>query len=369
MATVPALFRPLTIGSVTFPNRLWVAPMCMYSATQPGALVGPWHQAHYGSLAAGGAGLVLLEATAVAPEGRINLADLGIWTDSQVAGLRGLVDFIHGQGAVAGIQLGHAGRKASATVTATALNNQTSPGALAPSAIAFGDYSRPTEMTQKQIRQVQAAFSDAATRAVKAGFDLVEIHAAHGYLLHQFASPLSNTRQDDYGGSLDNRLRLLLQVVQAVRDTLPSNVVLAMRISATDWVDGGWDVDQSIELVTKAKALGLDLLDVSAGGLLPDIKVPAAPGYLAPMAAQIKQATGVPTNTVGLIDNAKLANRLVSDGVVDAVMVGRGLLRNPHLPIAWATELGLDPDLISPPQYQRARWGQDYGGLAGSGPP
>ena len=359
MALLPALFTPLTLRYTTAPNRVWVSPMCQYSAAADGQ-VAPWHQVHYGALATGGAGLVMVEATAVAPEGRITLSDLGLWDDAQVPGLRDLASFIHDQGVVAAIQLGHAGRKASiAPMWAGSTPLTEEQGAyqtLAPSPIAFGNYPVPGEMTVAQIEAVVAAFKAAAVRASRAGFDVIEIHAAHGYLLHQFASPLSNQRSDAYGGSLENRTRLTMQVLQAVRGAVPGEVVVAMRISATDHVAGGWDLDQSLQLAHWAKTAGLDHLDVSSGGLVDYAKAPMTPGNRTSAAAKIKQATGLSVNSVGLIRSAQQANQLVSDGAVDAVMVGRPLLGNPRLPIAWAAALGLDPVAVCPPQYFDAAW-------------
>ena len=360
MPSLPALFAPLTVRQTTVRNRLWVSPMCLYSVVSGDGLVAPWHQMHYGSLAAGCAGLVMVEATAVSPEGRMTLGDLGLWDDAQIPGLQSIAGFIHAQGAVAGIQLGHAGRKASTTpMWAGSVPLTKAQGAyatLAPSAVAYGNYPVPSEMSTAQIEAVATAFGAAANRANQAGFDVVEIHAAHGYLLHQFASPLSNRRSDSYGGSLENRTRLHRQVLQTVRQNLPASTVVAMRLSATDWVEGGWDLDQSIQLVKAVKAAGLDHVDVSAGGLVDYAKAPAAPGYLAPFAGQIRQATGLSVNTVGIISTAVQANQLVATGVADAVMLGRPLLRNPHLPIAWAAELGVDPLALCPPQYSQARW-------------
>jgi len=359
MTSPPALFTPLTLRYTTARNRVWVSPMCQYSAASDG-LVAPWHRVHYGALAAGGAGLVMVEATAVVPEGRITLGDLGLWDDAQVPGLRDLASYIHDQGAVAAIQLGHAGRKASTTpmwAGSTPLTEeQGAYQALAPSPLAFGNYPVPGEMTVAQIEAVVAAFKAAAVRASRAGFDVIEIHAAHGYLLHQFASPLSNQRSDAYGGSLEDRTRLTMQVLREVRSAVPNEVVVAMRISYTDWVAGGWDLEQSLQLAHWAQAAGLDHLDVSSGGVVDHAKTPLAPGYQAPAAAKIKQATGLSVNTVGLIQTADQANNLVREGQVDAVMVGRPLLGNPHLPMAWADALGLEAAALCPPQYFKARW-------------
>jgi 2,4-dienoyl-CoA reductase-like NADH-dependent reductase (Old Yellow Enzyme family) len=357
---MPALFTPITVGQLTLRNRLWVSPMCQYSTTEPDGRVGPWHQAHYGALAAGGAGLVVVEATAVSPEGRITLNDLGLWEDSQVPGLRDLADFMHSQGVAAGIQLAHAGRKAGTTPMWDGSRPLTAEqGAfitLAPSPIAFGNYPLPRQANAGQIEALTAAWANAAKRAVEAGFDFIEIHGAHGYLLHQFMSPLSNTRVDGYGGTLAGRCRFALAVVKAVRQAIPDRVALSMRVSATDWADGGWGVDDTVQLAVWAREQGLDHIDVSSGGLVENAKVPVGPGYQAPFAAQVKKASGLSANAVGLIDSAAQAEQLVASGAVDAVMLGRPLLRDPHLPIAWATELGVEPTSVCPPQYARAQW-------------
>jgi 2,4-dienoyl-CoA reductase-like NADH-dependent reductase (Old Yellow Enzyme family) len=358
------LFTPIEIGPVTAKNRLWASPMCQYSATGRDGRTAAWHLAHYGALAAGGAGLVTVEATAVLPAGRITPWDLGLWEDSQVAGLAEVATFIEGQGAVPAIQLGHAGRKASTRqMWAGGAHVPIEDGgyeADAPSPIAFADLPVPRELTTGQVADVAEAFGAAARRAREAGFKAVEIHAAHGYLLHQFLSPLSNRRTDQYGGSLENRCRLTLDVVRKARDGIGQDGALMMRVSATDWADGGWDTEQTTRLAAWARDAGLDHLDVSTGGLTPDAKIPVRPAYQAPFAQEIGAATGLPVDSVGVIDTADLAEQLVTEGGLDAVMLGRPLLRDPHTPIKWATELGEEPADWSPPQYATAGWARYY---------
>ncbi|MDR0594843.1 MAG: NADH:flavin oxidoreductase/NADH oxidase [Bifidobacteriaceae bacterium] len=385
------LFTPIGIGPVTARNRLWVSPMCQYSSESMDGQAYPWHAAHYGSLAAGGAGLVVLEATGVAPEGRITPWDLGLWDDSQIGPLASIAAFIKAQGALAGIQLGHAGRKGSAQkmwlgdghVPPERGGYQT----YAPSPIAFGALPEPRELTNDQIADLVAAFAAAAGRAARAGFDVIELHGAHGYLIHQFLSPLSNRRRDRYGGSLENRCRFALEAVAAARAAIGPDRALLLRISATDWVDGGWDLDQSVELVRAAKDLGLDHIDVSTGGLAPDAQVPVKPGYQAPFGAAIRRRAALSTNTVGVIETPEQAEALIADGPadgaanaagaagaagaaddVDAVMLGRPFLRDPHIAVAWATRLGLEPADWCPPQYARAGWQRYYAPGAGSLP-
>jgi len=340
--------------------------MCQYSVSRRDGQAEFWHQMHYGSLATGGAGMVLLEATAVAPEGRITPYDLGLWDDSQIAGLSDIVDFAHAQGVAAGVQIAHAGRKGSASP----MFDNSRPLSIeqggyqiyGPSALAYGSYPAPRAMTVDQIEATVQAFAQTAARAVQAGFDLIEIHAAHGYLLSQFFSPLANHRADQYGGSLEARSRLILEVLRAVRLEVPASKVLAMRISATEWVPGGNELEQSTQLAAWAAAAGLDLLDVSSGGVIEGVKPPAEPCYLAPLASHIKAETGLVVNTVGIIDTSERAEQLVASGAVDAIMLGRPLLRNPHLPIQWANELGVDLDQVCPPPYSVARWRESRSG-------
>ncbi|MDR2373999.1 MAG: NADH:flavin oxidoreductase/NADH oxidase [Bifidobacteriaceae bacterium] len=359
------LFTPLGLGPLTARNRLWVSPMCQYSSEFMDGRARPWHAAHYGALAAGGAGVVVLEATAVAPEGRITPWDLGLWEDSQIDGLAGIAGFIKGQGALPGVQLGHSGRKGSTSQMWRGSAHVPPPEGgyrtHAPSAIAFADLPVPLELTPEQIEGLVEAFAAAAARAAQAGFEVIELHGAHGYLLHQFLSPLSNHRLDQYGGSLENRCRFPLAAIAAARRAVGPDKALLIRISATDWAEGGWDLEQSVEFAGLAKAAGVDLIDVSTGGLTPDAPVPVAPGYQAPFAGAIRQRAGVAVSTVGVIETAEQAEGLVADGVADAVMLGRPFLRDPHTPIKWAAELGLDTAEWCPPQYSMGGWRRYYG--------
>ncbi len=355
-AAPSALFAPLELRGVGFRNRIGVSPMCQYSA--PEALATDWHLVHLGALAAGGAGLVLAEATAVLPEGRISPFDLGLWDDAQTAPLARIAAFIDGQGAVPGIQLAHAGRKASVARPWDG-GGRLLPGGggwpvVAPSPVPFtpGD-PEPLALDAAGIEALVAAFAAAARLAVAAGFRVVEVHAAHGYLLHQFLSPLSNHRRDALGGSLEHRMALPLRVVRAVRETLPPDRVLFVRISATDWVEGGWDLDQSVAFSAELKAAGADLVDASSGGLVPTAKIPAAPGYQVPFAARIRAEAAVPTAAVGLITGAREAEAIVAEGRADLVLLGRGLLADPRWPLRAAAELGAEGPWPAP--YLRAR--------------
>jgi 2,4-dienoyl-CoA reductase-like NADH-dependent reductase (Old Yellow Enzyme family) len=299
------LFDPLSIRDLTLANRVFVSPMCEYSSTD--GYANDWHLVHLGSRAVGGAGLVLTEATAVVPEGRISPQDLGIWSDDHVPALRRIVSFIHEQGSVAGMQLAHAGRQASprrpwegsgaVAETEGGWNN-----VMAPSAIPFAEnYPMPKALTLAGIQNIVAAFASAARRACDAGFRVIEIHAAHGYLIHEFLSPLSNHREDAYGGSFENRTRLICEIVAAVRSSWPKGAPLFVRISATDWVKGGWDLEQSIELARALKRVGVDLIDCSSGGTVPHAVIPASPGYQTPFAQRIREAAEIMTGAVGLI--------------------------------------------------------------------
>ncbi len=350
------LFDPLTIRGLTIPNRVFVSPMCEYSSRDGFAT--DWHLVHLGSRAVGGAGVVLTEATAVLPEGRISPHDLGIWSDAHVEALARIVSFVHGQGSVAGIQLAHAGRKASMR------RPWDGPGLLleheggwskvvAPSAVPYGDgYPMPHALTTGGIQEVVAGFVAAARRARAAGFGVIEIHAAHGYLIHEFLSPLSNQRQDAYGGSFENRTRLLREVVSAIRAVWPERAALFARISATDWVEGGWDLEQSIELARELKGLGVDLIDCSSGGNSHQAKIPVGPGYQTPFAERIRQDVGILTGAVGMITSSTQAEQIVSTGQADAVIIARELLRDPYWPLRAARELGQVASW--PAQYLRA---------------
>jgi 2,4-dienoyl-CoA reductase-like NADH-dependent reductase (Old Yellow Enzyme family) len=350
------LFSPISFRDVTLANRVVVSPMCEYSSVD--GFANDWHLVHLGSRAVGGAGLVITEASAVVPEGRITPQDLGIWKDEHVAMLARIVEFLHAQGAHAGIQLAHAGRKASMQRPwqGERLLSPAEGGwenVMAPSAVAFReDYAKPHELDAAGIARVKEAFAAAARRAMVAGFDVVEIHAAHGYLLHEFLSPLSNKRTDEYGGSFENRIRLLVETVDAVRAVLPAGTPLFVRISATDWTPGGWDVDEAVELARMLKAHGVDLIDTSSGGNVAGAKIPTAPGYQVPFAERIRREAQVATGAVGQITDAKQADAIVREGQADLVLLARQMLRDPYWALHAADELGVE--VTWPAQYLRA---------------
>jgi 2,4-dienoyl-CoA reductase-like NADH-dependent reductase (Old Yellow Enzyme family) len=356
---MPHLFAALKLRDVEARNRIGVSPMCQYSAHDGHAA--DWHLVHYGALAAGGAGIVSLEATAVLPEGRISPHDLGLWDDAHVEGLARIAGFVSAQGAEPGIQLAHAGRKAGTRrpweegpVTVTAEEGGWPADVVAPSAIPFSDaHTTPRALDAEGIVRVVHAFRDAAERALAAGFRIVELHAAHGYLLHQFLSPLSNLRDDAYGGGFENRSRIVLEVVDAVRERWPERLPLAVRISATDWAPGGWDVDESVELARALRAHGADLLDTSSGGLVTHQAIPLAPGYQVPLASRIRREAGIATAAVGLITEPAQADAIVRDGHADVVLLGREMLRHPRWPLHAAHALGVEGPW--PPQYLRGR--------------
>ena len=350
------LFSPIRLRELNIKNRIFMAPMCQYSADD--GMPNEWHRTHYGARAAGGVGLVMVEATAVCPEGRITPYDLGLWSAQQAEAFRPITAFIKEQGATPAIQIAHAGRKAGCAQpwkggkSISLQEGGWQP--LAPSALAFSaDSNMPKEMNQADIDNVVSQFADATKRALTAGFEVVEIHMAHGYLLHEFLSPLTNHRSDAYGGSFENRARLPLRVAQAVRDLWPSDKPVMVRISATDWVEGGWDLAGSIELVKQLKSIGIDHVDVSTGGLVPDAVVPAAPGFQTPFAASLRKETGMSVSTVGLITDAKQAEAILLAGQAHAVSIGRELLRNPYWPLQAASILG--EDISGPLQYERAK--------------
>jgi 2,4-dienoyl-CoA reductase-like NADH-dependent reductase (Old Yellow Enzyme family) len=348
------LFTPLSIRDISFSNRIVVSPMCQYSSID--GMADDWHLVQLGSRAVGGAGLIFTEATAVSPEGRISPADLGIWKDEHLPGLRKIVKFVRGQGSEIGIQLAHSGRKGS---TAEPWNggkvvkrNAWQP--VAPSAITFDEgYAEPAELTADGIGKVIADFKAAARRAMLAGFKVVEIHAAHGYLLHEFLSPLSNKRTDRYGGDYANRVRLLCEVVVAVREEWPAVYPLFVRISATDWAEGGWGVEDSVRLAGVLKGLGVDVIDCSSGGLVPHVKIPVGPGYQVEFAEKVRKA-GVMTAAVGMITEVKQAEAILAAGQADLIVMARQLLRNPYFPLHAAQEQGVE-EIHWPLQYQRAR--------------
>jgi len=350
-----ALFSPFQLRSVVFANRIGVSPMCQYSSQD--GFASDWHLVHLGARAQGGAGLVTLEASAVTPEGRISSGDLGIYKDEHIAGLQQIARFIQSQGARAGIQLAHAGRKASMAVPflgerlLTAEEGAWQP--VAPSAIAFAPhYAVPLALDQAGIDSVIDAFRLAAGRALKAGFDFVEIHGAHGYLLNEFLSPLANQRTDGYGGSFENRTRLLIEVVDAVRGVWPAHLPLFVRISSTDWAEGGWRIDDSVRLAPLLRDHGVDLIDCSSGGLAANAKIPVGPGYQVPFAARIRREAGIATAAVGMITEPAQADGIVRGGEADIVMLAREMLRDPYWAVHAAAALG--EEAAWPKQYLRA---------------
>lgn len=340
------LLTPLTIRRVTLRNRIAMSPMCQYVAED--GLADDWHLVHLGSRAAGGAALIMVEATAVTAEGRITPGDLGLWSDRHADPLARIAHFVKKQGAAIGIQLAHAGRKASCDVPwrggSPLKEGQGAWPVLGPSPVPFSEqHPVPQPLDAANVRDVVTAFSEAARRAVGAGFDLIEIHAAHGYLLHEFLSPLSNRRSDEYGGSLENRQRLPLEVARAVRQAMPADMPLFVRISATDWVEDGWDVEQSVELSRRLKEAGVDLIDVSSGGLVPSAKIPVGKGYQVPLAGRIRRDADIMTGAVGLITDAAQADEVIQRGCADLVLLGRALLREPYWAIRAQTELNGEP--------------------------
>ena len=353
---MPHLFEPLAIRGLTLPHRIIVSPMCQYSSTD--GFANDWHLVHLGSRAVGRAAVVFTEASAIVPEGRISPQDLGIWKDDHVEFLSRITWFIKGQGSIPATQLAHAGRKASTAAPWTGGKPITpeqdgwSP-IYAPSPLPFAEgYQVPQELTPVQIRATVRAFRDAARRSLEAGFEIIELHSAHGYLLHEFLSPLSNHRTDEYGGSFDNRIRLLCEVAAAVREVWPERLPLFTRISATDWVEGGWDLEQSIELSRRLKSVGVDLIDCSSGGNVFGAKIPMGPGYQTEFAERIRREANVLTCAVGLITSPQQADHIIRSGQADFVMLAREFLRNPYWPLRAAKELG--KPIKWPVQYERA---------------
>jgi 2,4-dienoyl-CoA reductase-like NADH-dependent reductase (Old Yellow Enzyme family) len=356
MANTEHLFSPISIRSVKLRNRIAVSPMCQYSSED--GFANDWHLVHLGSRAVGGAGLVMMEATAVEARGRISPQDLGLWKDDHIPMLARIVEFIHAHGAAAGIQLAHAGRKASCyrpwdgDGAIPADKGGWTP--IGPSPIPFADnYARPEELTEEEIRQVIAAFGAATRRALEAGFKVVEIHAAHGYLLHEFLSPLSNQRRDQWGGSLENRTRLAREVIREVRRNWPDHLPLLMRVSCTDWTEGGWTVDESVELARQAKELGVDLVDCSSGGNVAHAHIPVGPGYQTGFADRIRREAGICTSAVGMITSPAQADHIIRTGQADLVVLAREMLRDPYWPLHAARHL--HHDMPWPQQYDRAR--------------
>ncbi len=353
---MPALFDSLTLQGVTLRNRIGLSPMCQYS--YPDGFSNDWQLVHLGARAAGGAGLILTEATAVEPAGRITPDDLGIWSDSHVEPLRRVTRFLKGQGAVAGIQLAHAGRKASTQRAwdggkPIAAHMPRGWQVVGPSPIPFtAAHQTPRELTAEEIRELQEAFRAAAARALAAGFEWLEIHGAHGYLLHSFYSPLSNRRADEYGGSFENRVRFLRETVRAVRSVWPERLPLAVRISGTDWAEGGWCVEEAVQLACRLKAEGVDLIDCSAGGNSADAAVPVGAGYQVPISEAVRRGAEIRTATVGLITAPAQADEIIRNDRADLVLLGREMLRDPHWPLHAAQTLKQPAPV--PPQYLRA---------------
>lgn len=350
------LLSPISIKSVNLKNRIVVSPMCQYSGVD--GFANDWHLVHLGSRAIGGASLVIQEATSVSPEGRISPGDLGIWSDEHVTFLKRITDFIHSNGAVAGVQLAHAGRKASFDVPWKGSKQITEENGgwatVAPSAIAFNEADElPVELTKEGIEKVKADFKAATLRTIAAGYKVIEIHAAHGYLFHQFLSPLSNLRTDEYGGSFENRARLLLEVVEIIQAEWPAENPLFVRISATDWAEGGWSLEESIKLAAILKDKGIDLVDCSSGGNVSYQQIPIFPGYQVQFAEAVKKETGVLTGAVGLITEAKQAEDILQEGKADLIFLARELLRDPYFPIHAALEL--EDEVKWPEQYERAK--------------
>jgi 2,4-dienoyl-CoA reductase-like NADH-dependent reductase (Old Yellow Enzyme family) len=353
---MPHLFDPLTIRDLTLPNRIMVSPMCEYSSSD--GFANDWHLVHLGSRAVGGAALTMTEATAVTAEGRISPADLGIWSNRHVDGLARIVRFVRSQGSAAGIQLAHAGRKGSTSLPWDGPLRAVAPSeggwqVSGPTAEPFANgYPTPVPLAADGITAIVEAFASAAVRALAAGFDVVEVHAAHGYLIHEFLSPVSNTRTDQYGGSFERRVRLCVEIVDAVRKVWPEARPLFVRLSATDWTEGGWDIDQSVMLARLLRDHGADLIDCSSGGNVSTAKVPIAPGYQVPFAERIRREADVATGAVGLISTAQQANEILTSGRADCVLLARELLRDPYWPLRAARELGLAASW--PKQYLRA---------------
>jgi 2,4-dienoyl-CoA reductase-like NADH-dependent reductase (Old Yellow Enzyme family) len=352
------LFSDITIKGITLKNRITVSPMCEYSSED--GFANDWHLVHLGAMATGGAGLIITEAAAVSPEGRITYADLGLWKDEHIDKLKQITAFIEQQGCIAGIQLAHAGRKASHDTPWSggkqfASAHENGWVTVAPSALPFTDGEElPVALDKAGIEKVKADFRATTLRAIEAGFKVAEIHAAHGYLLHQFYSPLSNHRTDEYGGSFENRIRLLLEVTDVVKEVWPAEYPLFVRISATDWTEGGWTIDDSVKMAAILKEKGVDLIDCSSGGNVPHATIPSKPNYQVPFAEQVKKEAGILTGAVGLITEPEQANHIIESGQADLVLLAREMLRDPHFALRAAHQLG--HEVQWPPQYERAQW-------------
>jgi 2,4-dienoyl-CoA reductase-like NADH-dependent reductase (Old Yellow Enzyme family) len=355
---LPKLFEPITLRELEVKNRIWISPMCQYSAENQDGMPGDWQMQHLGSRAVGGAGLIVVEASAVVPEGRITPWCTGIWNQQQAKEWERIVALCHGYGAKMAMQLAHAGRKAS--VHREWSGNGSVPiseggwQTVSSTNQAFGEYAAPRALSTEEIPQLVEAFAKAAQRSVEAGFDAVEIHGAHGYLIHQFLSPLSNDREDEYGGSLENRARLLLEIIKAIRLTIPQSMPLFLRLSATDYAEGGWDQAQTAEVSRWAHEAGVDLIDVSSGGLITGVKIPSGPGYQVPFAEFIAERVSASVSAVGQITSSHQAEEILQGGKVDVIMIARASLRDPYWPLRAAAELGAE--VTWPKQYERGMW-------------
>lgn len=359
---VPRLFAPLTLRGLTIRNRVWLSPMCQYSVEATDGVPTDWHLVHLGARAAGGFGLVVAEATAVCPDGRISPQDTGLWNDTQLTAWQRIVDFVHAQGASIGIQLSHAGRKASTYALHSAHTGSVPPDeggwpTMSPTAEPLEGLRAPTAMTAGDVAEIVEQFGAAAERAERAGFDVIELHAAHGYLIHQFLSPLSNDRVDEYGGTFGNRCRFAVEVVRAVRERWPEHKPLFVRLSGTEWVDAGWDAGDCARLARELAPMGVDLVDVSSGGVGVGARITVRPGYQVPFAKEIRELAHLPTAAVGMITDPGQAEDVLMSGAADAVFIGRAALRDPGWANRAAHELGLTRDQIPyPSQYLRGAW-------------
>ena len=355
---MPKLFEPIKLRNLEVKNRIWISPMCMYSSENQDGMPGQWQQIHLGSRAVGGAGLIIVEASGVRPEGRITPWCAGIWNDEQASAWKEIVDICHSYGSKVAMQLAHAGRKASVHRESSGVGSvPISEGgwqSVSPTNVAFGDYAAPRALLVEEIGQLVQAFADAATRSVEAGFDAVEIHGAHGYLIHQFLSPLSNNRADEYGGSLENRARFLMKTIKAIRDVIPESMPLFLRLSATDYAEGGWDQEQTAEVSHWATEAGVDLIDVSSGGIITGVTIPSGPGYQVPLAEYVAERIKAPVSAVGQITDAKQAEQILQAGEVDVILIGRASLKDPYWPLRAAHELSVD--VTWPEQYERGKW-------------
>lgn len=355
---MPKLFEPIKLRELTVKNRIWISPMCMYSAENQDGMPGQWQQIHLGSRAVGGAGLIIVEASGVAPEGRITPWCTGIWNDEQAAAWKTIVDLCHAHGTKMVMQLAHAGRKGSSyrdwSGVGTVPESEGGWQTVSATDVPFGEYQAPRRLEVSEIQELVQAFVLAAKRSIAAGFDAVEIHAAHGYLIHQFLSPISNDRTDEYGGSLENRSRFLMEVIRAVRAVLPESMPLFLRLSATDYAEDGWDQEQTATVSGWATQAGVDLVDVSSGGLITGVKIPTGPGYQVPFAKYVAGRIQKPVSAVGQITQAQQAEEILQSGEVDVILIARASLRDPYWPLRAAHELGAAVDW--PKQYERGKW-------------